>query len=435
MPIPAPRVYAAGEREAGVTCPHCREEIVRREMVAICARCGATHHEACWNQNGCGSYDCAPASRDLQELSPASIRVTFDQLESTPLPSAAVPGMKVLGYPTVPVPGFDTSASSRPRPRGAATIASIIIALLGIPLFGIVTGPIAMLVGVIALVARRPRQRGAIMASLAILIGLGDFIGWTLYLVPTHQILGKPGMMSAEFELDADDFQDQPAPIARALSSNVLIEVEPAGLGGLLSRGLGSGVILDIKDGTALIMTNRHVVDPQFAEGGQKNVENPALPNSKIYVKMVGHPKLNGTVSWIAPFGVDLALVHVPGTIKQLSRACWDAKPKLQIGSAVFAVGNPHGLAWTHTQGTISQIRRLNSGAKEVKVIQTTAAINPGNSGGGLYDAEGRLIGINTWTQDKHFAEGLGFAISFQAIRDLIPESFQLPPERSPPAP
>jgi serine protease Do len=56
-----------------------------------------------------------------------------------------------------------------------------------------------------------------------------------------------------------------------------------------------------------------------------------------------------------------------------------------------------------------------------------TAAINPGNSGGGLYDADGRLIGINTLTSDKRFAEGLGFAISLPTLLELAPAQLQLP--------
>jgi len=38
--------------------------------------------------------------------------------------------------------------------------------------------------------------------------------------------------------------------------------------------------------------------------------------------------------------------------------------------------------------------------------------VNPGNSGGGLYDQEGRLIGLNTWIAARSEAEGMGFAIS-----------------------
>ena len=39
------------------------------------------------------------------------------------------------------------------------------------------------------------------------------------------------------------------------------------------------------------------------------------------------------------------------------------------------------------------------------------------------------LIGINTWTEDKRFAEGLSFAIAFDTLLKLDP-----PPLRSPPA-
>ncbi len=55
-------------------------------------------------------------------------------------------------------------------------------------------------------------------------------------------------------------------------------------------------------------------------------------------------------------------------------------------------------------------------------MIQTDAKINPGHSGGGLYDRDGYLLGINTWTtQDKRVSEGLGFSISFQSLVDLLP--------------
>ena len=84
----------------------------------------------------------------------------------------------------------------------------------------------------------------------------------------------------------------------------------------------------------------------------------------------------------------------------------------MKVGESVFAIGNPHRLGWTHTQGVISQLRTQDFDLHRVRVIQTQAAINPGNSGGGLYDHEGYLLGINTWTADKSVSEGIGFAIA-----------------------
>ena len=62
-----------------------------------------------------------------------------------------------------------------------------------------------------------------------------------------------------------------------------------------------------------------------------------------------------------------------------------------------------------------------------MRVIQTDAAINPGNSGGGLYSKQGMLIGLNTWTNDKRFSEGLSFAITFQTLLDLDPPPLKEP--------
>ena len=115
--------------------------------------------------------------------------------------------------------------------------------------------------------------------------------------------------------------------------------------------------------------------------------------------------------------------------------AHWNRGVQFQIGDKVFAIGNPHGLNWTHSAGDISQIRRRTKEGYRFKILQTTAAINPGNSGGGLYDDAGHLIGINTFTGDKRFAEALGFSIALPTLLDLAPKRFHLPdryPEHDP---
>jgi putative serine protease PepD len=60
------------------------------------------------------------------------------------------------------------------------------------------------------------------------------------------------------------------------------------------------------------------------------------------------------------------------------------------------------------------------------KAIQTDASLNPGNSGGALFDANGRVIGINSamyssGSQASSSAEagsiGLGFAIPVNTVK------------------
>jgi S1-C subfamily serine protease len=49
----------------------------------------------------------------------------------------------------------------------------------------------------------------------------------------------------------------------------------------------------------------------------------------------------------------------------------------------------------------------------DVHYIQTDAAVNPGNSGGPLLNADGLVVGINTFivTPGREDAEGLNFAL------------------------
>lgn len=301
-------------------------------------------------------------------------------------------------------------------------VAAFAIALLGIPLFGLVTGLIAVVVGGLALIGKQSfRRRGLALAVVGIVLGIFDFVGWAVFLrYNADQI--PVAVALDEFEPDPDSLKDLPDPIKRAMKANVLVQT-----GALLRQGIGSGVILTIQDGSALIVTNRHVVDPEYAGSGGSSLDEI----SGLMVKMVGQPAIIAQAVWLAPNDVDLALISAPVVSEEPVTAVWDAAAGVKIGDVVFAVGNPHGLGWSHTGGDVSQIRRQTHGEFRYRVIQTSAAINPGNSGGGLYDSQGNLIGINTWTQDKRFAEGLGFAIVFQTLLELVPDRFQIPEEQT----
>ena len=222
------------------------------------------------------------------------------------------------------------------------------------------------------------------------------------------------------FEPDPQAMEQLPPHINRAMKANVVIQTSS----GLLQQGIGSGVILRIENTRALIVTNRHVIDTSFNGDRGKSLDEL---KTNVYVKMVGQESQEATILWIAPDGIDLALIEATVISDKPRTVFWESSPKLAVSDAVFAVGNPHGLAWTHTGGAISQLRRQTRNGNTFRVIQISAAINPGNSGGGLYTDDGKLIGINTWTQDKRVAEGLGFAIAFDTLLDHVPNNFALP--------
>ena len=80
---------------------------------------------------------------------------------------------------------------------------------------------------------------------------------------------------------------------------------------------------------------------------------------------------------------------------------------ELEIGESVYAVGTPKGLDFSISNGIVSQLRE--EAGESAPLIQTSAAISPGSSGGGLFDSQGRLVGLTTWKIRE--GENLNFAI------------------------
>jgi S1-C subfamily serine protease len=421
----------AGDREAGARCPHCAGTIAFGEDIAACARCGAVHHVVCWQtKDGCGTFDCAPGRRILAENRPPELRVTADDVANVKPPPRPV---------VVPAAYFlDRSApAANSKKWSRLSIAALAVAVAGPGLAvlaiggtgivsalamvgGILFGIVAVLLSSLALSGiHRSRKRGMWLAVAGVPLGLASTIGWICFAAYSAGLGGHLGISLDEFEPDLDALNHMAGAVARSARANVLVETK-FGSGLLGGTGIGSGVILQIEHGSALIVTNRHVVDPKFA-GQDSHDAKGGLPDSHLQVKLVGQSAHPGQVVWIAPEGVDLALIRVDVDGTGANAADWKPKTKLEIGSEVFTMGNPQHLDWTLTDGKISNLWYQHCGSRQVHVIQISAALNPGNSGGGLYDKSGALIGINTWTNDKRYSEGLGFAISLDSLLDLNP--------------
>jgi hypothetical protein len=401
-----PLFMPAGQREDGCTCPQCGQTVRQGEMTAICTVCGAVHHGSCWGPGDrCASYACAPARIEVPAGRADAWKITPEELNAAvpqpPRRSAAAPA-----YPT-PVTLPPAPVSNR------LAIAAFIVAVAGILFFGLLTGLVAILLGVIALSGRHDGKRGLGLSLSAVLLGLLDVVGWVVFLVVmfSHSASAIPVVL--------EDLQTDPAArkgvspaLDRALCATVMLE---SNHGGLKGKVIGSGVVLKLDNGTALLVTNRHVIDPNFPGAA----ELKGLP--PVRVRYIEGTIGDGKVVWLAPHGIDLALVQTDTTTPEARTAPWEAGRAVHVGETVFAIGSPHQLGWTHTQGVVSQLRLQHTDGVAVHVIQTQAALNPGNSGGGLFDQEGRLVGINTWINDKRVSEGLGFAIALETLLESHP--------------
>jgi len=166
-------------------------------------------------------------------------------------------------------------------------------------------------------------------------------------------------------------------------------------------QGLGSGVIIDAKQG--YILTNNHVI----ADADEIQV---MLKDGHEYdAKLIGADKSS-----------DIALLQIKA--KNLTEIKFADSDKLRVGDFTIAIGNPFGLGQTVTSGIVSALGRTGLQLENLEnFIQTDAAINSGNSGGALINLRGELIGINTAILGPNGGNvGIGFAIPANMANNLV---------------
>lgn len=95
------------------------------------------------------------------------------------------------------------------------------------------------------------------------------------------------------------------------------------------------------------------------------------------------------------------------------------------VGENALAVGNPNSGGISATSGIISVISEhiqveIDSDVDSIlREFRIDTAVNPGNSGGGLYDNEGKLIGIVNAKTSSSSLENFGYAIPSNIVKFL----------------
>jgi serine protease Do len=115
----------------------------------------------------------------------------------------------------------------------------------------------------------------------------------------------------------------------------------------------------------------------------------------------------------------DLAVLKVESSAPLPTLKLADSEA-LRQGEIVLAFGNPLGLENSLSLGVVSSVGRQVKPDDPMTYIQTDAPINPGNSGGPLLNADGDVVGINTFifTQSGG-SEGIGFAIPSDIVSNV----------------
>lgn len=154
----------------------------------------------------------------------------------------------------------------------------------------------------------------------------------------------------------------------------------------------GSGVAID----QDVIVTNCHVVQ------GSRRVE--VVHGGAIHSANVTSADIDKDIC-ILRLASPLGRVGVPAILGSTNG--------IGVGDRVVAIGAPRGLELSLSEGVVSGLRP----AGERSLLQVTAPISPGSSGGGLFDGQGRLIGITTF--QFRDSQQINFALPVEWVTEV----------------
>ncbi len=165
------------------------------------------------------------------------------------------------------------------------------------------------------------------------------------------------------------------------------------------------------------MLTNAHVI----TTAGQ-GTDNTTTART-VYVEFADGDRVTAKIVGSDLFD-DVGVLRVDPKQHALDPVPLGDSSRVVVGQPVAAIGSPFGNTDSLSVGVVSAIRRsipsLTSKYDLVDAIQTDAPINHGNSGGPLFDARGRVIGINAQIRSSGTTsgfEGVGFAVPIDSAR------------------
>lgn len=248
-------------------------------------------------------------------------------------------------------------------------------------------------------------------------------------MVATGQFSGTMDEFIEKYFSPKTDYNYTDGKIANELVMQV-VSIQ-CGFKGSTSTSLGAGVFysIDKENGDALIITNYHVVYNEKATSDKNAIAN----SIKVYV--YGSEYTDNPMSFDATFEggsttYDLAVLSVTGSdaVKgsQLSPVTFADSDDITLGENVYAIGNPKGSGISVSGGIVSvvservSINNVYGDANLMRVIRFDAAVSPGNSGGGLFNGEGKLIGIVNAKSVSTNVDGVNYAIPANVIKSCM---------------
>lgn len=186
----------------------------------------------------------------------------------------------------------------------------------------------------------------------------------------------------------------------------------------------GSGIIykLDKEKGTAYVITNYHVIYSASADKPISEEISVYLYGGEIAGQEISAKYVGGAMNY------DIAILKIENSELLKNSDAIEAEftdsNEIVVGQKAVAIGNAEGAGISATTGVISVDSEniTMTGADEktavtFRVMRIDCAVNSGNSGGGLFDAEGKLIGIVNAKIIQGDVENIAYALPSNVVK------------------
>jgi S1-C subfamily serine protease len=267
---------------------------------------------------------------------------------------------------------------------------------------------------------------GAAVLGGAVALGIGKGAGWvgsgtkTVVVASPSQPAALPEKASSNVApLPGKGFDPQRIFAERSPGVVTIFAYfgDPADEGTQVSQGSGF-----VTSASGYVLTNSHVIT-NAGESPSSRVEAA----DRVFVEFADGDRAEATIVGWDLFD-DVGLMRINSRNHRLSPVPLGASASVSVGDPVAAIGSPLGTEIGTNSlavGVVSAIHRSIDAVtvnlyRVIDAIQTDAPITHGSSGGPLFDARGRVIGINAQIRSTRGGgndSGIGFAIPIDAAK------------------
>ncbi len=194
----------------------------------------------------------------------------------------------------------------------------------------------------------------------------------------------------------------------------VAVVVAPDADGDARAGALGAAAVVGVDADRVFLLTCSHVAMPYVAVGARRD---PAAAHA-VWVQLADGREASGKVVWTSEPPLDVALIQVrleapPAAVPMIA-----SSRDIDTGAPVFFLPNPLRHGFRLERGHVLRRELHVTPAGPYSLLYTDLPVRPGDSGSGLFDARGRLVGLNTWTRVSDGAPQ-GISLPAEAIDEI----------------